>query len=110
MGKPKKKSFNDWLSQRISDFQYDMDQAVAGIGFPTVELEKISQANNTCFWRAKATHTGLEISWGVLGTIGNQRFFSVSECRQGNPALELKERMEKKLKGAYTLKSFNDNF
>ncbi len=97
-----------WLFQRKQDFSYDPNQAVAGRGCPTVELEKVSNNNNPCFWKGIATHEGLGVSWGIIGTHGNRKFFKISECYQQNPALELERRMQKKLQGAYKLKNFDD--
>ncbi len=106
LGKPK--DVYVWLFHRIQEFTYDPNQAVAGKGCPTVELEKISSVGNTCFWKGKASHKGLEINWGVVGTNGNRKFININECFQQNPATELEQRMAKKLQGAYKLKSFDD--
>ncbi len=97
-----------WLFHRKQDFNYDPDQAVAGKGCPTVELEKTSTAGNACFWKGTASHKGLEVQWGVVGTTGNSKFFSITECFRHNPVMELEKRMAQKLQGVYSLKSFND--
>ena len=81
---------------------------MAGIGYPTIELEKVSNAQNACFWKGVATHEGLEITWGIAGTNGNRKFIRISDCLKSNPAYDLEQRIEKKLLGAYNLKSFSD--
>lgn len=71
-------------------------------GLPTVNLTKTSSAQNYCFWKGQASPQGLEVSWGVVGTNGQSRFFDKSHCLGGNPAKELEKRCREKLLKSYS--------
>ncbi len=106
MDKPKTlPSLQDWLVRLIQDYEQDAD-ACMNKGNPQVTLEKVSNANNDCFWTATAHANGLEVNWGVQGTLGNRRFFALDKCRLQSPIMELKKRMDEKLAKTYTLKSY----
>ncbi len=73
---------------------------------PIVALEKPTNSGGK-FWQAELQPDGVLLRWGKMHTNGQQLFIERDKCKQRDPAMEMIERIYRKLTSGYSLDTNN---
>ena len=55
------------------------------------------------FWLGVAMETGISVRWGKLGVNGTVKHIPITQCKNKNPVLELKHRLQNKMNNGYNI-------